>query len=192
MGMSHILPPNQVVHLTQNGGWRDRFTACAAGKASGKGNRSTRVGTLLKYIQIVPWALELTALVSRMQNLHRLLGACFTWGSPSRRYLLLSGCSNYCSAFISFSCSAAALGILSIRRWTPCSHLPCLPGSLLSCSPGAAAPPPGAPLGAAGAQGRELSGILIFQEGWVCRAGLDRRLPARFRLGKSCKSRVRS
>lgn len=102
MGMNHILPPNQVVHLAQNGSWRDRFTVCAAGKVSGKGNRSTEVKTLLKYIQLVPWALELMAPVPRcwltfnwtMQSFHQMLDACFTWDSPGGCCRVLSAVSH--------------------------------------------------------------------------------------------------
>lgn len=183
MGMSHILPPHRVVHLARNGSWRDRFTACAAGKTSGKGNRSTRAKTLLKYIQIVPWGLELTAPVSRcwltfnwtMQNLHGVLGACFTWGSHQ---------------------AAPALVPLLFPSPAPQQHWECCKSRAgLAALPWLRSPrsSPALLVQQLHLQERlwELqvlqegdSGILLFQGGLVCRAALNRS------LGKSSKSRV--
>lgn len=208
MGMSHILLPNQVVHLAQNGSWRDRFTVCVAGKVSGKGNRSTEVKTLLKYIQIIPWALDwwLLCLVADwlLTELCRVFTGCSAplspWGSPGRRCRLPSLCirSTSCSGFSSF-CSAGALGTLQIRSSARCTPVEqrvaaltcrqCQPRSS-PASPGAGAPPPGAALGAAGAPGRALWVILSAGKGWICCADLNRRVLGTFILGESCKISV--
>lgn len=50
------------------------------------------------------------------------------------------------------------------------------PAALLSCSPGAGAPPPGAAPGAAGAPDRRFEQSCSSREGWICCADSRERL----------------
>lgn len=162
-------------------------------KSTGKGKQIHKSQNIAKMPQIVPWALELTAVVSRCW-LCWLCWLTFNWTMqfaqgarcpfhpgllgpalpcPQRRLLTRCIRSSSCSGFSSF-CSAGGLGTSLIRSSAPCTPeeqrvaaLTCRACQLHSspASPGAGAPPPGAVLGAAGAPVRTVWVILVFQGG---------------------------